>query len=57
MDYLRFLLGDIVEVNCVEGLKTRGHEVEETGAVALVFKNGAVGTYLFSEYVSVNVCH
>lgn len=49
MDLFRHLLGDIDTVYCVEGTKTRGLNVEESGGVVLRFKTGAVGTFFFSE--------
>lgn len=52
IDLLRHLFGDIVRVYAEEGVSTRGHEVEETGACTLKFLSGAIGTFIFSEYVS-----
>ncbi|KAJ9094632.1 hypothetical protein QFC19_007845 [Naganishia cerealis] len=51
MDLLRHLMGDIDSVFCLEGNRTRGLEVEETGGVVMKFKSGAVGTFFFSEWV------
>ncbi|KAF9463756.1 hypothetical protein BDZ94DRAFT_1235851 [Collybia nuda] len=49
VDLLRYLFGDIKRVYCEEGERTRGHPVEETGAVVLKFASGAVGTFFFSD--------
>lgn len=49
VDLLRFLFGDITRVYCELGAKERGFEVEESGAVTLKFKSGAVGSLIFSE--------
>jgi predicted dehydrogenase len=49
MDLLRHLMGDMESVFCLEGNRTRGLEVEETGGFVMKFKSGAVGTFFFSE--------
>lgn len=46
---MRFLFGDITRVYCEQGPNTRGHDVEETGALTMRFASGAVGTFIFSE--------
>ena len=56
IDLLRFLIGDIVSVCSVPGLNTRGHPVEETGAVVLHFANGAVGTFVYSDAAASPFC-
>ena len=56
IDLLRFLIGDIVSVCSVPGLNTRGHPVEETGAVVLQFANGAVGTFVYSDAAASPFC-
>ena len=52
MDLLRYLCGDVVKVYCQQGPSTRGFDVEETGALVLTFKSGAVGTFVFSDAVA-----
>lgn len=52
LDLLRYFMGDVAKVFCQGGISTRGFEVEETGAVVLSFKNGAVGTFIFSDAVA-----
>lgn len=47
--FLRYLFGEITKVYCEVGDRERGFEVEETGALTLKFKSGAVGTLIFSE--------
>jgi predicted dehydrogenase len=51
VDLLRHLMGDVDSVFCLEGNRTRGLDVEETGGVVMRFKSGAVGTFFFSEWV------
>jgi predicted dehydrogenase len=51
VDLLRHLMGDVESVFCLEGNRTRGLDVEETGGVVMRFKSGAVGTFFFSEWV------
>ncbi|KAF9068902.1 hypothetical protein BDP27DRAFT_1223524, partial [Rhodocollybia butyracea] len=52
LDLLRYFMGDVVKVYCERGHSIRNFEVEETGAVVLSFKNGAVGTFIFSDAVA-----
>jgi predicted dehydrogenase len=52
IDQLRFMLGEIVEVQAVTSNAVRGFEVEDTAAVTLRFANGALGTLLVSDTTS-----
>lgn len=49
VDIMRFLLGDIVEVQALTSNAVRGFEVEDTAAVLLRFANGALGTLVVSD--------
>ncbi|KIW30449.1 uncharacterized protein PV07_06191 [Cladophialophora immunda] len=49
IDILQYLLGDIVEVYAVEGVKERTHPVDETVLTTMKFASGAVGSFLFSD--------
>jgi predicted dehydrogenase len=49
IDIMRFLLGEIVEVQAIESNAVRGFEVEDTAAVLLRFANGALGTVVVSD--------
>ena len=49
VDCLRWICGDIVEISSHVSNNTREHEVEDTAAIALRFKNGALGTILLSD--------
>ncbi|KAJ6566953.1 hypothetical protein B0H19DRAFT_1258128 [Mycena capillaripes] len=49
VDLLIFLFGPILRVYCEEGISTRGHPVEETGALTIKFESGTVGTFIFSD--------
>ncbi|KAI5480292.1 quinate utilization oxidoreductase QutH [Pseudohyphozyma bogoriensis] len=49
IDLMIYLFGDIVRVYCEEGVSTRGHPVEETGALTMKFASGTVGTFIFSD--------
>ena len=49
VDSLRWICGDIVEISSHLSNNTRKHEVEDTAAIALRFKNGALGTILLSD--------
>lgn len=49
IDMMRFLLGEIVEVQALTSNAVRGFEVEDTAAVLLRFENGALGTLTVSD--------
>ena len=49
VDLLRHVCGDVARVYAEGGSELRGHEVEDTVAVTLRFRNGAVGTVLASD--------
>lgn len=49
IDLLRFLFGDIASVQAMTSNAIRGFEVEDTVAVLLRFRNGAVGTVTVSD--------
>jgi predicted dehydrogenase len=48
-DRIRYLCGDVEKVFAMKGNTIRGFEVEDTAAVSLHCKNGAVGTYYISD--------
>ncbi len=52
IDLLQFLCGPIKSVQAREAHDVRGFEVEDTSAVILSFKNGALGTVSISDAVS-----
>ncbi|MDR3096853.1 MAG: Gfo/Idh/MocA family oxidoreductase [Paraburkholderia sp.] len=49
IDIMRFLLGEIVEVQAQTSNGVRGFEVEDTAAVLLRFASGALGTLVVSD--------
>ncbi len=49
VDQLRFLFGDVGEVQALASNAIRGYEVEDTVAVLLRFRNGALGTITVSD--------
>ncbi|RKP55996.1 Gfo/Idh/MocA family protein [Pararobbsia silviterrae] len=49
IDLLRFLLGEVVEVQALSSNAVRGFEVEDTAAVLLRFASGALGTLAVSD--------
>jgi predicted dehydrogenase len=49
IDCFRTLCGEIETVQAIGSSAIRGHEVEDTVAVALRFANGAVGTFLLTD--------
>ena len=51
VDDLRFVCGEIDEVHAFTSSAARGFDVEDTAAVALRFRNGALGTLTVSDAV------
>ncbi len=49
VDALRSLLGEIVAVQAQASNATRGFEVEDTVAITLRFRSGALGTFMLSD--------
>ncbi|MCA1371958.1 gfo/Idh/MocA family oxidoreductase, partial [Bradyrhizobium sp. BRP14] len=49
IDNLRFICGEIVEVQALTSNKVRGFAVEDTAALLLRFANGALGTVTVSD--------
>jgi predicted dehydrogenase len=49
IDNLRFICGEIVEVQALTSNKARGLAVEDTAALLLKFANGAIGTVTVSD--------
>jgi predicted dehydrogenase len=49
IDQLRYLFGDIANVQAMVSSATRGYEVEDTASVLLRFCNGALGTVSVSD--------
>jgi len=49
IDNLRFICGEIVEVQAMTSNKVRGFTVEDTAALLLRFANGAIGTVTLSD--------
>src|SRR5690606_35587038 len=49
VDLLRFLVGEIAEVQAVTSSAVRGFEVEDTAAITLRFANGALGALSVSD--------
>jgi predicted dehydrogenase len=49
IDQLRFMLGEIVEVQAIASNAVRGHAVEDTAAALLRFADGALGTLVVSD--------
>ena len=56
IDQLRFMLGDIVEVQAMTSNAVRGFEVEDTAAVIVRFTCGALGTLLVSDATAAPWC-
>jgi predicted dehydrogenase len=52
IDMLRFLLGEVDEVQAMTSNAQRGFEVEDSGTVLLRFRNGALGTLTVSDCVA-----
>lgn len=51
VDCLRFLCGDVRQVQAAVSSQARGFAVEDTAAVILRFENGALGTFSLSDAV------
>jgi predicted dehydrogenase len=51
IDTLRVLCGEIEELQAATGNAARGYPVEDTAAVTLRFRNGALGTLIISDAV------
>jgi predicted dehydrogenase len=49
IDQLRFMLGEVTQVQAVASNAVRGHAVEDTAAVLLRFANGVLGTLVVSD--------
>ena len=49
VDMLRFLLGEVVEVQAMDSHAVRGFEVEDTAAAVLRFASGALATVIVSD--------
>ena len=49
IDMLRFLLGEVVEVQAMDSQAVRGFEVEDTAAAVLRFASGALATVIVSD--------
>lgn len=49
IDNLRMLVGEIEQVQAMSSNAARGFEVEDTAAVGLRFRGGALGTFLLSD--------
>ncbi|MFK7751388.1 MAG: Gfo/Idh/MocA family protein [Sedimentitalea sp.] len=49
IDLLRFVIGDITQTAALRGAALRGNERIESGAVAVMFDNGATGTIAFAD--------
>lgn len=49
IDMLRFLVGEVTEVQAADSRAVRGFAVEDTAAAVLRFDNGALGTVLASD--------
>ena len=52
IDLLRYLCGEVVEIQAMRSNAQRGADVEDTAAIILRFKNGALGTFTLSDSVA-----
>jgi len=51
IDLLRYLLGEVREVQALDSNEARGHEVEDTAAILLRFESGALATVTVSDSI------
>lgn len=51
IDLLRYLCGEIVQVQAMESNKTRGHDVEDSVVIIAKFESGALGTISVSDAI------
>lgn len=51
IDLMRFLIGEIVGVQAMLSARTRGHDVEDSAAIALQFGSGVIGTMTVSDTI------
>ena len=56
IDMLRFIVGDIVEVQALASNRVRGFGIEDTAAALLKFANGALGTVVVSDTAAGPFC-
>jgi predicted dehydrogenase len=56
IDMLRFIAGEIVEVQAFTSNKVRGFEIEDSAAAVLKFANGALGTVVVSDSAAGPFC-
>ncbi|EPX78673.1 oxidoreductase, Gfo/Idh/MocA family [Salipiger mucosus DSM 16094] len=49
IDLLRFFVGEVEEVTALLSSAARGHEIEDTAALAFRFDSGALGSFLMSD--------
>lgn len=49
IDILRFVIGDVADVNAMGGDRLRGADRVESGVISLRFHNGAVGSIAFAD--------
>lgn len=56
IDMLRFLCGEVTQVQAVSSNAARGFAVEDTAAAVLRFENGALGTVLLSDTAATPWC-
>jgi len=52
LDNMRFICGEIRQIQAISSSVVRGFEVEDTLSIALVFENGALGSILVSDAVA-----
>jgi len=52
LDNMRFICGELRQIQAITSSAARGFEVEDTLSIALVFENGALGSILVSDAVA-----